>query len=44
MSRKKKILIIGGSGFIGFHLAKKCLKKSWSVTSISRKLPKKKDI
>ena len=42
MSRKKKILIIGGSGFIGFHLAKKCLKKSWSVTSISRKLPKKK--
>ena len=37
---KKKILISGGSGFIGYHLAKKCLSLGWSVTSISRKKPK----
>ena len=38
---KKKILIVGGTGFIGYHLAKKCLKKNWKVTSISSKPPKK---
>ena len=36
----KKILITGGTGFIGFHLAKKCLKLNWSVTSLSTKKPK----
>ena len=41
MIYKKKILIIGGTGFIGYHLARKCLKKGWKVTSISSKLPKK---
>lgn len=40
----RKILIIGGTGFIGFHLAKKVLKLGWKVTSISRKKPKKKRI
>ena len=39
---KKSILIIGGTGFIGYHLAYKCLKKNWNVTSISTKKPKKK--
>ena len=37
----KKILITGGTGFIGYHLAKKCLKLNWSVTSLSSKKPKK---
>ena len=37
----KKILIIGGTGFLGYHLAKKCLLKKWHVTSISTKRPKK---
>ena len=32
---KKKILIIGGTGFIGYHLAQKSLQKKWDVTSIS---------
>ena len=41
MKTKKNILIVGGTGFIGYHLAKKSLKKGWSVTSISLKLPKK---
>ena len=41
MIAKKKILIIGGTGFIGYHLAKKCLKNKWLVTSISTKPPKK---
>ena len=31
----KKILITGGTGFIGYHLAKKCLKKGGLV----KKLP-----
>ena len=36
-----KILIIGGTGFLGYHLAKKCLLKKWDVTSISSNRPKK---
>jgi nucleoside-diphosphate-sugar epimerase len=39
---KKKILIIGGTGFIGYHLAKKCLLLGWDVTSLSTKKPTKK--
>ncbi len=38
---KSKILIIGGTGFIGFHLAKKCLNLGWKVTSFSTKKPKR---
>ncbi len=38
---KKKILIVGGTGFLGYHLAKKCLAKGWQVTSISTNNPKK---
>ncbi len=41
MITKKKILIVGGTGFIGYHLAKKSLKKGWQVTSISLNRPKK---
>jgi dTDP-glucose 4,6-dehydratase len=36
----KKILIIGGTGFLGYHLAKYCLKKNYKVTSISINFPK----
>ena len=35
MNKTKKILIVGGTGFIGYHLAKESLKKKWEVTSIS---------
>ena len=38
---KNNILIVGGTGFIGYHLAKKSLKKGWQVTSISSRPPKK---
>jgi len=38
---KRNILIVGGTGFIGYHLAKASLKKRWGVTSISSKRPKK---
>ena len=41
MKFSKKILIVGGTGFIGYHLAKKSLKKGWQVTSISSNRPKK---
>jgi UDP-glucose 4-epimerase len=39
---KKKILILGGTGFIGYHLAKKALKKKFKVTSISKNKPTQK--
>lgn len=35
----KKILIVGGTGFIGHHLAKFLIKKNFSITSMSRKPP-----
>ena len=38
---KKKILILGGTGFLGYHLAKKCLDLKWIVYSVSKKKPKK---
>ena len=41
MNFKNNILIVGGTGFIGYHLAKKSLKKGWQVTSISSKAPMK---
>ena len=41
MNSKKSILIVGGTGFIGYHLAKKALQKNWKVTSISSRPPKK---
>ena len=40
-SKNRSILIVGGTGFVGYHLAKKSLKKGWKVTSISTKRPKK---
>ena len=39
---KKKILILVGSGFIGYHLAKKALNKKYSVSIIATKRPFKK--
>ena len=36
---KKKILVVGGTGFIGFHICKYFLKK-WLLSSISLSPPK----
>ena len=41
MKNKNNILIVGGTGFLGYHLAKRSLTKGWQVTSISSKPPKK---
>ena len=38
---KEQILIVGGTGFIGYHLAKKLIKEGLTVTSISTKPPKR---
>ena len=35
----KKILVIGGTGFIGYHFIKKAKKKKFQITSISLKKP-----
>lgn len=42
IKRKKEnhLLIVGGSGFIGYHLAKYSINKNWSVSSISLKKSK----
>lgn len=34
-----KILIFGGTGFLGFHLSKFFLKKKWDVTIVSKNKP-----
>lgn len=39
--KKTKLLVIGGTGFIGHHLIKKTVKLGWIVSSISRKKPSK---
>tara|TARA_B100001121_G_scaffold284375_1_gene279298 strand:+ start:464 stop:658 length:195 start_codon:yes stop_codon:yes gene_type:complete len=39
--RKKSILIAGGTGFLGYHLSKKALKKKYLVSVISTKKPAK---
>lgn len=36
-----KIVIVGGTGFLGFHVAKHFLKKKFKIISISRYKPKK---
>ena len=41
VKKKDRILIVGGTGFIGYHLAKRCLEKDWKVTSISLNPAKK---
>jgi len=41
LKKVKKILIVGGTGFIGFYLAKRCLTKKWKVVSFSMNLPRK---
>lgn len=38
----KKLLVIGGTGFIGYHVIKEAKKRNWNVTSISLSKPKKK--
>ena len=38
---KKNLLVIGGTGFIGYHILKNARKFKWNLTSISRKTAKK---
>ena len=39
---KRKILILGGTGFIGYHLAKESLRRGFQVSSLSKNAPIKK--
>ena len=38
----KKLLVIGGTGFIGYHIIKEAKKRNYSTYSISLKNPQKK--
>ena len=38
---KPSLLVIGGTGFVGYHLSLKAIKKGWKVTSVSTNKPKK---
>ena len=35
-----RLLVIGGTGFIGYHLSQKAKSKGWKVTSVSLGIPK----
>ena len=37
---KKKILIVGGTGFIGYHLSKQCIKKMERYKFVQKKTKK----
>ena len=37
----KKILVVGGTGFIGYHVTQEAKKKKWKITSISLNKPNK---
>ena len=37
----KRLLVIGGTGFIGYHIIKEAKKRKWKITSISLNNPKK---
>lgn len=41
LKKKNKILIIGGTGFLGFHLSNYYIKKKYKVYSLSKNRPKK---
>ena len=41
IKKRKKVLIVGGTGFLGFHLAELFIKKKYKVFSLSRSKPKK---
>jgi dihydroflavonol-4-reductase len=34
MPKQKRVLIVGGTGFLGFHAASEFLKKGWKVTAL----------
>ena len=38
---KPHLLVVGGTGFIGYHLVLAAKKKGWKVSSISLNKPKK---
>ena len=38
---KENILVVGGTGFLGYHLCKSLLKKNFNITVVSLKPPKK---
>ena len=39
--KKKKILVIGGTGFLGYHLLLKCKRLNWEAVSLSKNKPHK---
>ena len=44
MARLKNLLVVGGTGFIGRHLAKEGIRRGFVVSILSRKRPLKRNI
>ena len=40
MDKMKELLIVGGTGFLGFHIIKEAKKRNFKITSISLRKPK----
>ena len=38
----KKLLVVGGTGFIGYHVITEAKRRGWKITSISLGKPKSK--
>ena len=36
----KRLLVIGGTGFVGYHVIKLAKKKKWKISSVSLNKPK----
>ena len=43
-NNNKNVLVVGGTGFLGYHVCTKLIKKKYSVLSLSSKKPIKKRI
>ena len=44
MAKMKNLLVVGGTGFIGYHVVKEAQRKGFNITSLSINKPEKKKL